>query len=50
MPHALYGTLCAVRLFCEKWLTKLKEWGFTTIPYDPCVANKIVNGMQMTVA
>ena len=29
---------------------KLKEWGFVINCYDPCIANKIVNGMQMTVA
>lgn len=29
---------------------KLKEWGFVINRNDPCIANKIVNGMQMTVA
>jgi hypothetical protein len=27
----------------------LKEWGFKINDYDPCVANKIVNGKQITV-
>jgi hypothetical protein len=27
----------------------LKKWGFEPNPYDPCVANKIVNGKQCTV-
>jgi len=47
---ALYGTLRAARLFWEKLTSKLKEWGFTMNPYDACVANKMVNGKQLTVA
>jgi hypothetical protein len=46
---ALYGTLRAARLFWEKLTSKLNEWGFTINPYDPCVANKMVNGKQITV-
>ena len=47
---ALYGTLQAARLFWEKLSTKLKEWGFIMNHYDPCIANKIIDGTQMTVA
>jgi hypothetical protein len=25
------------------------EWGFKINPYDPCVANKMENGKQLTV-
>lgn len=46
---ALYGTLRAARLFWEKLSGKLTEWGFKMNPYGTCVANKIVNGMQLTV-
>lgn len=46
---ALYGTLRAARLFWEKLSSKLHEWGFCTNPYDSCVANKMVNGKQLTV-
>jgi hypothetical protein len=46
---ALYGTLQAARLFWEKLSKKLVEWGFTINPYDTCVANKIVNGKQLTI-
>jgi hypothetical protein len=45
---ALYGTVCAARLFWEKMSTTLKDWGFTINAYDPCVANKVVNGKQLT--
>jgi hypothetical protein len=46
---ALYGTIRAARLFWEKLSSKLKEWGFTINPYDPCVANKVVDSKQLTV-
>ncbi|MDG7001629.1 MAG: hypothetical protein JRN15_21230, partial [Nitrososphaerota archaeon] len=46
---ALYGTLRAARLFWEKLSGKLIEWGFTMNPYDSCVANKMMNGKQLTV-
>ena len=44
---ALYGTLCAARLFWAKLSRKLKEWGFRVNPYDLCMANKM---KQLTVA
>jgi hypothetical protein len=47
---ALYGTLRAARLFWEKLSQKLESWDFKKNPYDPCVANKMVNGKQLTVA
>jgi hypothetical protein len=47
---ALYGTVHVVRLFWEKLTAKLKQWGFTPNPYDPCVMNKVVEGKQLTVA
>ncbi len=36
-------------LFYRKLIKELKEMGFEIIPYDPCVANKLVDGKQMTV-
>eukprot|EP00934_Nitzschia_sp_Nitz4_P008987 Nitzschia sp. Nitz4//scaffold353_size16344//11151//16190//NITZ4_008865-RA/size16344-processed-gene-0.13-mRNA-1//1//CDS//3329548925//8977//frame0 len=47
---ALYGTLRAARLFWMKLTEHLESWGFEPNPYDPCVANKLVNGKQLTVA
>eukprot|EP00934_Nitzschia_sp_Nitz4_P001751 Nitzschia sp. Nitz4//scaffold498_size9664//8500//9573//NITZ4_009089-RA/size9664-processed-gene-0.2-mRNA-1//1//CDS//3329553090//1751//frame0 len=47
---ALYGTLRAARLFWMMLTEKLTSWGFEPNPYDPCVANKMVNGTQLTVA
>ena len=47
---ALYGTLKAARLFWEMLSKVLTEdWGFTINAYDACVANKIINGKQMTI-
>jgi Reverse transcriptase (RNA-dependent DNA polymerase) len=38
------------KLFWKKLIGKLQEWGFEMNPYDACVANKIVNSKQLTVA
>ena len=47
--RAIYGMLQSALLFYEKFLADLKEYGFVPNPYDPCVANKIVDGEQMTI-
>ena len=46
---ALYGMLRAALLFYKRRRSNLEELGFELNPYDPCVANKMVNGKQMTV-
>ena len=46
---ALYGTMRAALLFWRKLTSKLQEWGFVLNPYDPCVANKMIDGSQCTV-
>ena len=47
---ALYGTLRAARLFCQKLSKQLiDEWGFTPNKYDDCMVNKMFNSQQMTV-
>ena len=45
----LYGLLQSALLFYRKLRSELEDHGFTVNPYDPCVANKIINGKQMTV-
>jgi hypothetical protein len=47
--NALYGTMVASLLYYRKFTKSLTSVGFEINPYDPCVANKIVNGMQMTI-
>ena len=41
--------LCSALLFyCKLWDNLVNEY-FEMNPFDPCVANKIINGKQMTV-
>ena len=46
---AIYGTLVAALCFYKKLVKDLKSEGFEINPYDPCIANKMVNGKQFTV-
>jgi hypothetical protein len=49
MLKAMYGLLRSALLFYLKLVEDLKADGFEMNEYDPCVANKMVNGTQMTV-
>ena len=50
LMRALYGTLQAALLFWINLSTFLtEELGFELNPYDPCVANKVINGQQCTI-
>ena len=50
LMRALYGTLQAALLFWINLSTFLTEdLGFELNPYDPCVANKMINGKQCTI-
>jgi len=49
LQKALYGMMKSALLFYRKLVKELKEMGFGINPYDPCVANKLVDEMQMTV-
>lgn len=49
MHKALYGMLRSALLFYRKLVKDLKGDGFQINPYDPCVANRMVNGKQQTV-
>ncbi len=49
MQKALYGLLRSALLFYRKLVANLESHGFVLNPYDSCVANKVVNGKQMTV-
>ena len=46
---ALYGMLRSALLFYRKLRADLEHEGFVINPYDPCVANKMINGAQMTI-
>jgi hypothetical protein len=45
----MYGLLRSALLFYRKLVGELEGKGFKLNPYDPCVANKTVDGTQMTV-
>jgi hypothetical protein len=49
IQKALYGLLRSALLFYQKLVGDLESDGFVLNPYDPCVANKDINGKQMTV-
>ena len=46
---ALYGLLKLALLFYKKLRGDLEDMGCEVNPYAPCVANRIINGSQMTV-
>jgi hypothetical protein len=50
ITKAIYGLLVSAMLFYKKLTTDLQGYKFEINPYDPCVANKMVNGTQMTVS
>jgi hypothetical protein len=41
--------MVAALLYYKKFVKSLTKQGFKLNPYDGCVANKIVNGKQITV-
>jgi hypothetical protein len=49
MLNAMYGLLRSALLFYLKLVKDLTEFGFKLNPYNPCVANKMVDSVQMTV-
>ena len=46
---ALYGMLKAALLWYKKFCSELEAEGYVFNPYDPCVANKMINGKQKTI-
>eukprot|EP00957_Ditylum_brightwellii_P148233 11286792-Ditylum_brightwellii.AAC.1 len=46
---ALYGCLKSALLFYKVLRKDLEEHRFQINPYDPCMANKDVNGLQFTI-
>jgi hypothetical protein len=50
LNKALYGCMKSAIIWYETFCGTLKDLGFKLNPYDPCVANKFVNGKQLTIA
>ena len=49
LTKALYGCMQSALLWYETLKNRLLKMGFELNQYDPCVANKIVNGKQCTI-
>ena len=49
IKKAIYGMLLPALWYYQKWRTDVESCGFTVNPYDSCVANKMVNGKQLTI-
>jgi hypothetical protein len=47
---ALYGCVVSALLWYELFSGHLKEMGFKINPYDSCIANKIIDKKQCTIA
>ena len=47
--NAIYGIMKAALLFYQKFVGDLMTIGFELNPYEPCVANKTINGKQITL-
>lgn len=50
LQKALYSLLKSALLFYKQLVTDLTNIGSTLNPYDPCVANKMFNRKQLTIA
>ncbi len=49
LKNAVYRMMRSALLFYQKLVADLISIVFKINPYDPCVANKIINGKQLTV-
>ncbi len=47
--NAVYGTMVAALLYYKKFVWSLTKQGYKINPYNGCVANKVVKGMQVTI-
>ena len=47
--NAIYGVMTSSLSCCRKFTNSIAEHGFEINLHDPCVANKIVRGKQMTI-
>ena len=48
--RAIYGMLMSGLLFYKKFRASIEKIGYVVNPYDPCVANKMINGKQHTIS
>mmetsp|Transcript_45473 Transcript_45473/g.67010 ORF Transcript_45473/g.67010 Transcript_45473/m.67010 type:complete len:226 (-) Transcript_45473:536-1213(-) len=48
--RVIYGCIESALLWYDLYVKTLKRMGFELNPYDKCVANKMINGTQCTIA
>ena len=48
LTNAIYEMLCSAMMFYKYLRSPVEEIGFEINPYDPCVANMMIEGSQMT--
>ncbi len=48
--RAIYGMLMSGLLFYKKFRKAIESQGYIVNPYDPCVANKMIEGKQHTIS
>ncbi len=49
VTKAIYGSIQSPMLWCKKFVKDVESHGFKLNPCDPCVANKLVDGSNMTI-
>ena len=47
--NTIYGVMVSSPLCCKKFTSSTVEHGFMINLHDPCIANKTVDGKQMTI-
>jgi hypothetical protein len=47
--RALYGMIKSPLLYYRHWRSKIESIGFEINPYDPCTANLVEDGVQLTL-
>ena len=47
--NAIYGTMVASLLYYSKFCKMLKLNKYKMNPYNPCVSNRLVNGLQKSI-
>jgi hypothetical protein len=50
LEKAVYGMMKSALFFYRKLVADLVSIGYVLNPYDPCVANKDINGSQLTIS
>ena len=50
LVKAIYGCVKSTLMWYNLFTSKLQKMGFVLNPYDPCIANSVIDGSQCTIA